>query len=88
MVLVVSKGFEVERKTSTMRHGIRSVGAKSFEKIEMVQEEVLALNNEFFVTFFAEGKLYERRFVFLKNSVKQNAIKTIPVIEREGILAK
>lgn len=71
-----------------MRHGIRSVGAKSFEKIEMVQEEVLALNNEFFVTFFAEGKLYERRFVFLKNSVKQNAIKTIPVIEREGILAK
>ncbi|WP_373519265.1 hypothetical protein [Pricia sp.] len=88
MVLVVSKGFEADRKTSTMRHGIGSVGPKSFKRIELVQEDVLGLNNEFFVTFFAGNKLYERRFVFPKNSVKQSAIKPIPIIERDGILAK
>lgn len=88
MVLVVSKGFEADRKTSTMRHGIGSVGSKSFKKIELVQEDVLALNNEFFVTFFAENKLYERRFVFPKNSVNQSAITSIPILEKDGILGK
>lgn len=88
MVLVVSKGSDGGRKTATMRHGIGSVGALSFEKIEMVQEEVLTLTNEFFVTFFAENKLFERRFILPKNSVKQSALKQIPIIEREGVLAK
>lgn len=88
MVLVVSKGFEGDRKTSTMRHGIGSVGPKSFKKIEVVQEDVLALNNEFFVTFFVEDKLFEKRFVFPKNSVKSSALKRVPLIEKEGILAK
>lgn len=88
MVLVVSKGFEADRKTSTMRHSIGSVGPKSFKKIELVQEDVLALNNEFFVTFFAEDQLYERRFIFPKNSVKQSAITCIPIVEKDGILAK
>lgn len=87
MVLVVSKGFESDRMTSTMRHSIGSVGPNSFKKIEMVQEDVLALNNEFFVTFFADDTLFEKRFVFPKNSVKQSALKSIPVIERDGILA-
>ncbi len=88
MVLVVSKGFDDDQKTATMRHGIGSVRPKSFEKIETIQEDVLALNNEFFVTFFAEDKLFEKRFVFPKNSVKSSALKLVPFIEKEGILAK
>ena len=87
MVLVVSKGFNTERKTSTMRHGIGTVAPKSFEKIELIHEDVLTLNNEFFVTFFAEDKLFERRFLFPMNSVNEAALKYIPLIEKEGILA-
>ena len=88
MVLVVTKGFDDERKTSTMRHGIGIVKAKSFEKIEPLQEEVLALNNEFFVTYYADNKLYEKRFVAAKNSVSESALQQIPIIEKEGVWAK
>ncbi len=88
MVMVVSNGFDEHKKTSTMRHGIGAVGPKSFAKIELLQEEVLSLNNEFFVTFFAEGKLFEKRFLFPKYSVKENAIKHIPIIDREGVLSE
>ncbi|WP_339707751.1 hypothetical protein [uncultured Kriegella sp.] len=88
MVLVVSKGFDEQRKTSIMRHGIGLVAPKSFAKIELLQEDVLALNNEFFVTFFAEGKLFEKRFLFPKYSVKENALKHISVIDKEGILSE
>ena len=87
MVLVVTKGFDGDRKTSTMRHGIGIVKAKSFEKIEPLQEEVLALNNEFFVTYYADNKLYEKRYVVTKNSVSENALQQIPIIEKEGVWA-
>lgn len=88
MVLIVSKGFEGERKTSTMRHAIGVVGAKAFAKIEMLQEELLALNNEFFVTYYADSKIYEKRFLFEKNSVNKNVLSMIPLIEKQGVFAK
>ncbi len=88
MVLVVTKGFDGDRKTSTMRHGIGVVAGKSFEKIEPLQEEVLALNNEFFVTYYADNKLYEKRFLVVKNSVSESTLQQIPIIEKEGVLAK
>ncbi|MET6989395.1 hypothetical protein [Sediminicola arcticus] len=88
MVLIVSKGYDKDKKTSTMRHGKGLVGAKSYEKIEMVQEDVLALDNEFFVTFFANDVLYERRFLFEKNTVNEQNLITIPLIDKEGVLAK
>lgn len=87
MVLIVSKGFDKDKKTSTMRHGIGLVGAKSYEKIEMVQEDVLALDNEFFVTFFADDKLYERRYIFEKNTVNEKNLINIPIIDKEGVMA-
>lgn len=88
IVLVVSKGFDGDRKTSTMRHAIGIIEPKSFEKIEVVQEDVLTLNNEFFVTFYLDEKLYEKRFLFEKGSVTENLLKPIPIIEKEGFLAK
>ncbi len=87
MVLIVSKGFDKEKKTSTMRHGIGAVAGKSFEKIEMLQEEVLKLDNEFFVTFYADDKLYERRYIFKKDSVIPGNFIQIPLLDREGVLA-
>lgn len=87
MVIVVSKGFDGERKTSTMRHAIGVVAAKSFEKIEVVQEEVLTLTNEFFVTYYADNKLYEKRFMFESGTVNVANLKRIPLLEKDGVLA-
>ena len=87
MVLIVSKGYDEERKTSTMRHAIGVVEAKSFAKIEMLQEELFVLTNEFFVTYYADNKIYEKRFLFEKNSVNENVLSNIPLIEKEGIFA-
>ncbi|MEL6917779.1 MAG: hypothetical protein AAFO99_08620 [Bacteroidota bacterium] len=88
MVLIVSKGYDGERKTSIMRHGIGVVNAKSFEKIEPLQEDVFSLNNEFFVTFYADDKLYEKKYLFEKNTIRENQLSPIPLIEKDGILAK
>ena len=54
MILIVSHGFDADIKTSTMRHKLERLPAKSGAKIELMQDEVLKLNNEFKLTFFCE----------------------------------
>ncbi|WP_268224570.1 hypothetical protein [Sinomicrobium oceani] len=88
MVMVVSKGFDNAIRTSVMRHGIGVVGARDYAKVELVQEDVLKLHNEFSVTFFAEGKLYDKKYCFPKYSITEDALRDIPVMEARGILAE
>ncbi|TDN88108.1 hypothetical protein DET49_10958 [Salegentibacter sp. 24] len=88
MALIVSKGFDKEKETSTIRHKLEKLPAKSFAKIEFIQEEVLAFNNQFQVTFFAEGKMFEKKYLFRKNSIHEKALREIPIIPNKGILAE
>ena len=88
MVLIVSQGYEGETKTSTMRHKLASLPAKSGAKIELMQEAVLKLNNEFKLTFFSDNMLYEKTFLFKKNTIKKSALRTIKILNKQGIIAR
>ena len=88
MVLVVTKGYDGDRKTSLLRHGIGTMEAKSSAKIEMLQEELLGINNEFVVTFFAESKMYDKKYVFRKHTINENAFQNLPVMDQLGVLVK
>ncbi|EZH72425.1 MULTISPECIES: hypothetical protein [Aquimarina] len=88
MVLVVTKGYDGDRKTSLLRHGIGTMEAKSSAKIEMLQEELLGMNNEFVVTFFAESKMYDKKYVFRKHTINENAFQNLPVMDQLGVLVK
>lgn len=88
MALIVSKGFDGKKETSTIRHKLEKLPAKSFAKIEFIQEEVLALNNQFQITFFVKGKMYEKQYLFKKNSVNKNALRDLPIIPEKGVLAE
>lgn len=87
-VLIVTKGFDGDHQTSTMRHSLDSLPPKSYAKIEFLQEEVLKLNNEFSVSFFAEGKMYHKKYIFRKNTVNEKALRDLPVMKKRGVLLK
>ncbi|WP_300433815.1 hypothetical protein [Christiangramia sp.] len=88
MVLIVSKGFDEKRETSVMRHKIEVLPARNFAKIEYLQDDVLKLNNEFKVTYFAGSKMMEKTFLFKPNSIQESALEEIPIIPEKGILGK
>ncbi|SKB49940.1 hypothetical protein SAMN05660776_1428 [Salegentibacter holothuriorum] len=88
MALIVSKGYDENKQTSVIRHKLEKLPSKSFAKIEFIQEEVLALNNQFQVTFFADGKMFEKKYLFRKNSVNEKALREIPIIPNKGVLAE
>jgi len=88
MVLIVTRGYSVTKTTSTIRHKLEKLPAKSYAKIELMQEDVLALNNEFKVTFFENNKMYDKTYLFRENNVNRNALQTIPLMEVKGIVAR
>lgn len=86
MVMIVAKGFEEEKSTAVMRKTIEHLPSKSFALIEMIPEEVLQLNNEFQVSFFSNNKLYDKTYLFAKNTVSVKNIEMIPVLNKKGIV--
>ena len=92
MAIVVSKAYGLingeQRKTAVFRHAFNEVPAKSFIKIELLENNVLQLNNEFIVSYFMENKLYDKSFVFRTNTINDKATTDIPVMNKKGILVK
>ena len=88
MILIVSSGSNEKQITPPMRHSIKVLPAKYFAKIEFLQEKLLNLDNKFAVTFFAEGKMFERTFTLPKDSAKESALGNIPIMKLKGVLAK
>lgn len=88
MVLIVSKGFDQNTVTSTMRHKLEKLPAQSYAKIELLQDEMLHLNNEFKVTFFEGNTMFEKTFLFRKNTINVKAFQIIPVMNAKGVLVK
>ena len=88
MILIVARGFDTKKTTATMRHSVKILPARSYAKIEYLQDQVLELNNEFMVSFFEGNKMYEKTYILEKHSVKESLLKEIPIINSKGILAK
>ena len=89
-VLVLSKGFGIiegeERKTSLLRHFLDTVEAESFSTIEPINHELFVLNNQYQLTYFLEGKMYEKTYVFESNTIHPDNYKQVPFLKKPGIL--
>ena len=88
MVLIVSGGYSQDKITSTTRHKLETLPKKSYAKIEWLQEDTLALNNEYKITFFEENKMFDKTFLFRKNTINEKALRPIPLMAVKGVLVK
>ena len=87
VTIVVSRGSKGDRKTATLRHGFGIVEPKTSRKVEFIAEEVLPFKNEFLLSFFANGKLYDRTFVFEPYTIQDENAVSIPLLESNGVMA-
>ena len=88
MVLIVSNGFDTVDRTSTMRHKIERLPANSYAKVELIQQELFKLHNEFKVSFFTKNQLLDKTFIFKQNTINNDSLKMIPQLNKKGILKK
>ena len=91
-VMVVSKAFGTldgeMKKTSLLRHAFVEIPSVSVVKIEMVEKSVLALNNEFMVTFFIGNTLFDRKFFFKANYINEKNVEEVPILFVDGVIVR
>lgn len=91
-VMVVSKAFGTidgeMKKTSLLRHAFAEIPEVSVAKIELIEKSVLALNNEFMVTFFIGNNLYDKKFIFKANSINEANQEEVPILFVDGVIVR
>lgn len=91
-VLVSSQGYgiyqEEEVKTSTLRHFLDTLDSREFKKIEPIMENVFGLNNEYWVSFFIDSVMYDKKFIFLPETIKEEHFTLIPYLNKKGVMIR
>lgn len=88
LVIIVSEGYSETKKTAVFRKRIDKLPAKSYAKIELMQEALFKLNNSFKVSFFEDNTMFDKTYVFRKNTINLNALQSIPLMDVKGVLVK
>lgn len=91
-VMVVSKAFGTidgeMKKTSLLRHAFIKVPAVSVVKVEMIENSVLRLNNEFMVTYFIGSTLYDKKFIFRAQTITPDYVEEVPILFVDGVIVR
>ncbi len=89
-VLVSSRGYgsinKEARKTSDLRHFLEEVEARSYQKIEPIIEEVFGLNNEYWVSFYQDNLMYDKKFIFLPETISAENLVNVPLLHKKGVV--
>lgn len=89
-VLITSKGYGLkdgeEVKTSTLRHMIERIEPNSLAKIEAIDEQVFGLNNEYWVSYYIDKDIFDKKFIFLPESIIESNLIKVPIINKPGVV--
>jgi hypothetical protein len=91
-VIVASQGYGnidgEQVKTSTLRQFFDQINGNAFVKVELIEKELFALNNEFWISFWYKGKLFDKRYVFVTESISEQNFTKVPLIDKRGVMIK
>lgn len=93
-VFITSKGYESSesgkpqdgRRTSTLRHFYEQVPIGDHVVIEPIMPEVFHLTNEYWVSYYIGGQIYDKKFIFVPDSIVEENVATISALGMEGVL--
>jgi len=89
-VLVTSKGYgsyqNEEIKTSVLRHMFEQVAPKSFVKIEPIDPAIFHIYNEYWVSYYIGRKIYDKKFIFVPDSIIESNLIDIAMLNMRGVL--
>jgi len=88
MILIVTSGYSEDKTTSIFRKKLEKLPKKSYAKIELMQEDLFALNNTFKVSFFEGNTMFDKTYLFRKNTINLKALQSLPLMDVKGVLVK
>lgn len=88
--LVASKGYGEkdgeQQRTSVLRHFLETIAPNSAMLIEPIDPSVFHLNNEYWVSYYIGNQIFDKRFVFVPDSIREENLSFIRELDMEGVL--
>ena len=75
-------------RTSTLRHCIELLLPNEAAKIEPIMPDVFGLSNEYWVSFWVNDIMYDKRFVFPAESICSENMQMINTLGQKGVIIK
>ena len=75
-----------KQKTSTLRHFLETIPAKSAALVEPIDPAVFHLNNEYWVSYYVGRQIFDKKFVFVPDTICESNLSFIKELEMEGVL--
>lgn len=91
-IIITSKGYGMNVntgetvKTSTLRHSLEVLLPNEAAKIEPIMEEVFGLTNEYWISFWADDVMYDKKFIFLPETIDEKNFRLIPGMNVRGLV--
>lgn len=91
-IIVTSKGYGEnidtgeKIKTSTLRHCLEVLLPKEGAKIEPIMEDLFGLSNEYWVSFWVNDVMYDKKFIFVPGSIIEDNMIDIPQLGKKGVM--
>jgi len=91
-ILITSKGYGEKDgeqvKTSTLRHMMPIIEGNSTALIEPIDEQTFGLNNEYWVSYYIGSDIYDKKFIFVPESIVEGNFIKLPVLNKVGVMIK
>ena len=92
-VMIQSRGYsDLETKggkqTATLRKAIKVLPSQSAAKLEPIMPEVFELFNEYWVSFFEDGQMKDRKYIFGPHTIDANFCESLPILQKKGVLVR
>ncbi|ALD21937.1 hypothetical protein [Hymenobacter sp. DG25A] len=90
-VIVSSNGYGVQPngesvRTSTLRHVILEVEPHTAVPIEPIDPDLFHLNNQYWVSYYRGSQIFDKKFIFVPDSIVPENLTRIALLQREGVL--
>lgn len=87
-VLINSYGYSKnqETKTSTLRHFVEEVAPLSSYRVEPIMPDLFKLVNRYWVSFYIGGQVFDKKFIFVPDSITDSNFSYLESVQLEGVL--
>lgn len=89
-VMIMSSGYGVtegeKQKTSVLRYFFDTVPAKSSQFVELLDQKLFHLTNQYWVTYYVDRTIHDKKYLFLPDSIVEENLINIPFVANKGVL--
>lgn len=91
-VLITSRGYGERNgeqvKTSTLRHMFPALESGAFKLIEPIDEQTFGLNNEYWLSYYIGNTIFDKKFIFLPESIVESNFIRLPLLNKPGVMIR